>query len=536
MNDRAVFRPRVWSAVAIVLLLAGCAAGVPRGEPVSAPTPEREAAVRKASAPEESSREAARPEPDGKVRFTILQMNDVYEITPVEGGRRGGLARVAALRQQLLEENPDTITVLAGDFVSPSALGTAKVDGERLAGRQMIATLNALGLDVAVIGNHEMDLDEQALFARIAESEFTWISTNVFSAGDGERFPGVDRWLIRTVGEGGSHPIRVAFVGPTLRTNEEDWVFYTEPISALKREVEALAGKADVIVALTHLSLAQDVQVADQIPEVDLVLGGHEHENIQIWRGSGDTPILKADANARTVYVHRIAFDPETGTVDIDSRLVPITEALPDEPETAAVVADWVERGYAGFRADGFEPEAVVVTSTDALDGREANIRNRATNLTAIVAAAYRAEVPGADLGLFNSGSIRVDDVLPAGPVTQYDVIRILPFGGIVQGARVKGSLLTKTLDAGLSLRGTGGFLQYDGVRRVDEQWEVGNQPIDPDRTYLVAVSDFLVAGRERGIEFFSPESPDLTMAGDFRDQRKVLIDELVRRYGAPPP
>ena len=116
---------------------------------------------------------------DAVVEVTLLQINDVYEITPVEGGRSGGLARVATLRRRLLAENPDTFTLLAGDFVSPSALGTAKVDGETLAGKQMVSVLNALGLDVATFGNHEFDVKEAQLRERLAESKFRWTSANV---------------------------------------------------------------------------------------------------------------------------------------------------------------------------------------------------------------------------------------------------------------------------------------------------------------------------------------------------------------------
>ena len=49
--------------------------------------------------------------PDTIVTATILQMNDVYEIMPLGGSGLGGLARVAALRKQLLAENPNTFTV-----------------------------------------------------------------------------------------------------------------------------------------------------------------------------------------------------------------------------------------------------------------------------------------------------------------------------------------------------------------------------------------------------------------------------------------
>jgi 2',3'-cyclic-nucleotide 2'-phosphodiesterase (5'-nucleotidase family) len=57
------------------------------------------------------------------VQWTFLQMNDVYELIPLGGGKKGGMARVATIRKLLIQENPNTITVIAGDLVSPSALG-----------------------------------------------------------------------------------------------------------------------------------------------------------------------------------------------------------------------------------------------------------------------------------------------------------------------------------------------------------------------------------------------------------------------------
>lgn len=59
----------------------------------------------------------------GVVDITLLQMNDVYELTPVSGGREGGLARVAAIRKELLAENPNTITLLDGSNAGESAAG-----------------------------------------------------------------------------------------------------------------------------------------------------------------------------------------------------------------------------------------------------------------------------------------------------------------------------------------------------------------------------------------------------------------------------
>lgn len=76
--------------------------------------------------------------------------------------------------------NPNTITVLAGDFISPSVIGTLKNEGKRIRGKQMVEALNSLGLDWVVFGNHEFDYDDLAdLQARLDESKFTWLSGNV---------------------------------------------------------------------------------------------------------------------------------------------------------------------------------------------------------------------------------------------------------------------------------------------------------------------------------------------------------------------
>lgn len=460
------------------------------------------------------------------VEVNILQINDVYEIGPVEGGKRGGLARVATIRKRLLAENPNTFTVLAGDFVSPSALGTAKVDGKTLAGQQMVAVLNAMGLDLATFGNHEFDLKEDQLLARLQESRFAWTSANVTQASGGP-FPKVSRHEVLNI-----QGFRIGIVGVTLNSNPQPFVSYADPIDSFRKELEALRGQADVVMGLTHLDFPEDQALAEAIPEVDLILGGHEHENVRAYRGTDFTPILKADANARTVYIHRLTWDTARKSLAVDSRLVIVSDDIPEDPDVAKVVSDWENKGFAGFRQQGFEPAEQVAVTTVALDGREASVRNKATELTDLLARAFQAEAQGSELAVYNGGSIRIDDVLPAGPVTQYDVIRVLPFGGKVLTADIKGSLLAKALAQGLANRGKGGFLQTSNVSQNPSGggWMVGGQSLDPDRTYRIAINDFLVTGKEQGLDFLKP-GPDFTVVKENRDQRMAVIDELRREY-----
>ena len=462
------------------------------------------------------------------VEIDILQINDVYEIGPVEGGKSGGLARVATIRKRLLAENPNTFTVLAGDFLSPSALGTAKVDGKALAGQQMVAVLNALGLDLATFGNHEFDLKEDQLLARLSESRFRWTSANATRASGGP-FPGVTPNVVLTAGG-----VRIGVVGVVLASNPQPFVTYADPIDSFRQQVESLRGQTDVLIGLTHLDFPEDQTLAENVPEVDLILGGHEHENSRAYRGADFTPILKADANVRTVYVHHLTYDTARRSLTVDSDLVIVTDEIPEDPEVAAVVKAWEDQGFAGFRQQGFEPTEQVAVTTVALDGREASVRNRATGLTDLIARAFLAEAQGSELAVYNGGSIRIDDVIPAGAVTQYDVIRILPFGGKVQTADIKGSLLARALDQGLANKGSGGFLQTANVGGSTGSWTVGGKPLDPDRTYRIAISDFLATGKEKGLDFLKPGA-DLTIVKDNRDQRMAVIDQLRREYPGKP-
>lgn len=476
------------------------------------------------------------PDPvnDTTVEFIILQMNDVYEITPVEGGKTGGMARVATIRNRLLEETPHVYTVIAGDFFSPSALGTARVDGQRLAGKQIVSVLNAVGLDLATFGNHEFDLDEEDFLLRMEEGDYEWVSTNVTDA-SGSMFTKTEPYQFVTFVDESGNSARVAFVGVTLDSNPKEYVRYADPFESIEEAIPYVTANSDIVIALTHLALEDDMRLAAEVQEIDVVLGGHEHENVEVYRGSDFTPVFKADANARTVYIHRFTYDTATGSATIRSELMPVTEDIPDDPEVASEVQDWLDIAFAGFIEQGFIPDEVVTTTTEALDGRESTIRNRATNLGSLIAEAFLQEADNADLAIFNGGSVRIDDVLPAGDVSQYDLIRVMPFGGEVLTVGVKGSVLERALSQGVANRGTGGYLQTASVTQEGDVWMIDGAALDQDRTYRLAVNDFLVTGLETGLDFFSvEENPDMELLATGRDVRMATIDELQRRFGTP--
>ena len=460
--------------------------------------------------------------------LTVLHFNDIYEITPVEGGRSGGLARVAALRQRLADSVGPVLTTLGGDLYSPSALGTARVNGERLAGKQMVAVLNATGLDWTTLGNHEFDIGENAFRARVAESRFKYVASNVTDSA-GRPFPGILPHAIVSVASGG-RTLRVGLVGVVIPSNPQPWVRYTDPLASLRQHAAMIRDSVDILIGLTHLSVAQDQRVAEEIPSIDVILGGHEHENYLLQRGPNFTPIIKGDANVRTVAVVRI--EPATrGTRPrITSTLIPITDAMRSDSAVNVEVQRWIDAAFAGYRSQGFAPEQLVATLRAPLDGRETVVRTRSGALSDAILAGMRAEASDAEVAIFNGGSIRIDDVVPPGPLTQYDVIRILPFGGNTVRADFTGRLLRQVLTIGRQSAGSGGFLHASGAA-FDSSGVlmIGGSPVRDDTWYRIIISDFLLTGNETALPFLTRTNPEVRIVRELRDIRQSLIDQLKR-------
>ncbi|HEY7612605.1 MAG TPA: bifunctional metallophosphatase/5'-nucleotidase [Gemmatimonadales bacterium] len=386
---------------------------------------------------------AKAPEPLDPVRF--LSINDVYVADTLSDGS-GGLARVATVRSRLADQGK-VLFVLAGDVLSPSLL--SKYYG----GRQMVEALNAAKLDYATFGNHEFELPRDTLIARIAASSFKWLSANC-TLSDGARFPKVLPWdTVRVSGH------LVGLFGLTLQGDYRSYVRCSDPDSAAVAAADTLTAlKADLIVGLTHQTIESDRDLLSRDPRIDLILGGHEHEaHDSVVSGRH---VLKADANSRsaqfaTLWGGKGEWRQAVGLVTIDSR-------LPDDTATARVTEAWAD----SLRAR-LGPERAVGTADAPIDARDAVTRNRESAIGGLVADAMRAGT-GSEVALINAGAMRLDDVIPAGPISTYQLESIFLFADETRvvtfplsGARLRELLEHGVADGNL---GKGGFLQVAGI------------------------------------------------------------------------
>ncbi|MEQ6124149.1 bifunctional metallophosphatase/5'-nucleotidase [Pseudotenacibaculum sp. MALMAid0570] len=440
---------------------------------------------------------------DQKIEFTLLQVNDVYEIAPIQGGKYGGMARLETIRQELLKENSNTMLVMAGDFLNPSLLGTMKYEGDRIRGKQMVEVMNAMSFEVVAFGNHEFDLSNNDLQKRMDESKFPWIIGNAMNVkGDSlvpfyqnrnEKTERVKGSYIKEISDKDGTTIKIGFISVCIPSNPRSYVKYTDMYEEIQREYNEIKDKVDIVFGLTHVKVEQDKKIAELLPKIPLIMGGHEHTHKN--ETVGEVSIRKADANAKSAYIHKVTYDQKEKKTSITSTLKEITDEIASDATVKRVVDKWQTIMDNQISQVVENPYDVIYTTDVPLDGRDTPIRSVQTNLGEIVtksmAFSYQNKV---DCSIVNGGSIRIDDEL-IGDINSVDIFRVLPYGGEVYKVQMKGSLLSEVLDFGKNAAGTGAYLQRDGILYENNQWKVNQNKINPNKTYTVAISDFLLKG-----------------------------------------
>jgi len=295
-------------------------ASVPATKPASAP----------ASAPAETA------------EITLLHINDSHgRIDPyqVKGEPVGGYVRLASLVKDIRKTSTsDRVFLLhAGDVLSR---------GDRLTRRTLgaanVQILNHLGFDAWTPGNGEFYDGTKNLQARIREAEFPVLTANVtLKKGGG---PLGREYVIERAG-----PVKMAIFGLCLVRPSHDVsanLTVTKPGETSKALVPKLREKADVVVALTHLGYGMDRWLGENVPGIDVIIGGHTHTRL-----SGGSRV-KAPDGRETLIVQAEEYMKYCGVVNLKLRktggrwtivesaasLVPLDEKLQPDAETARLI------------------------------------------------------------------------------------------------------------------------------------------------------------------------------------------------------
>jgi 2',3'-cyclic-nucleotide 2'-phosphodiesterase (5'-nucleotidase family) len=434
---------------------------------------------------------AAVPDPG---RVTFLHVNDIYQHAPIGG--RGGLATLATLIARVREAAPGPVVfTFGGDLFSPSLASSIT------RGRHMVELFNVLAPVAAVLGNHEFDFGPEEAERNIRASRFPWLGANVLGA-DGRPFGGAVATAMHEAAGG----LRIGFVGvltpATAQLSSAAGITFTPPEAALRAGAAALRAQgAEIVVALTHLDMADDRRIAREVPGIDLVLGGHDHDPMSLME---DGPlVLKAghDAHWLAAVEMEVARQPggRATVASLGWRFVPNVGA-PAEPRLAAAVAAIdaeLDRSLA----------RVIAALTEPLDSRSSVVRTREAAIGNLVCDALRGHF-GADAALINGGGLRGNREYGAGHAfSRRDLLTEMPFGNAGVLLELTGAELLGVLEHGLSAveTGAGRFPQLSGIvatyaaaapagSRLRDV-AVAGAPLDPARRYRLATVDFLARG-----------------------------------------
>jgi 2',3'-cyclic-nucleotide 2'-phosphodiesterase (5'-nucleotidase family) len=249
-----------------------------------------------------------------------------------------------------------------------------------------------------------------------------------------------------------------------------------------------------VIIALTHMRVQDDQELLRQVPEIDLVIGGHEHDPLTATVGG--RLIAKAGSDAKWLGVTRFALD---GSRSAKHELITIDEKTPADAAMAALIKRYTDQLSK-------ELEVVIGETAVPLDARNATVRQQESNLGNFIADVMRATVQ-ADLAITNGGGIRTNALFPAGRIARKDVFAWLPFGNVIVKVAVPGAVVRQALENGVSQweQVGGRFPQVSGLRyafnptrpagsRLTEV-RVGDQPISDTTVYTIATNDFMLRG-----------------------------------------
>lgn len=437
----------------------------------------------------------------------------------------GTIARIAAEKQLLLRARSGAVLLVEGGDVLQGRY-MERQDGDRpLAMQKAWQVYEAAGYDYATIGNHEFDAGPKSLRTALRGlSTLRILSANLAPVGTSldPAEPGRPQGLFGRTAVASCGGIAVGLFGlttPSTRTISQlgDVKFASDPIVGPAREaVRALRAQgATVVVALSHLGVDDDLQLARDVTGIDAIVGGHSHTRLPTAQRVGPTWVTQTGSRFSHLGYLDLATDTQ-GQLDAATsswRLRPV-------PELQAVDENLNTR-IASLRAT-LVAEVTIGQRSRPWDLRDArgDYSRRAT--LALLRAARRID-PQVVGAMLNVGGFRSDTLYPPGPVTNLDVKAIHPFDNRVILVTLTGQQLLDTLEhsclpgseghgQGLILAGVQGRCDKDkpapqyrvvegrpveilrhGQRVVDAG--VQGRPIDMAASYTIATIDYLAKG-----------------------------------------
>ncbi len=464
-------------------------------------------------------------------RVTILTTSDLQsQITPystkvyIDGVKTkvevGGAARIAGLVKELKWRNGNASTLFltsGDDFLGPVFRAFGGIPTTFL--WDQIA-------DVWEPGNHEFDQGPEVLGKTLDYSTVPMICANLDISKEPALNGKIKPDVIKIVGNTKIGIFGLITPNVNILSNLGKNITVNPDLEAVSNaEIKKLKGEgADVIVALTHIGVDADKELASKVDGIDIIVGGHSHTLIQtpieITTPDGGKTIIVQDG-ARAAYLGELTFYVgKRGIKSYKWTLHLLDSSVPSDPFTEKLV------NY--FEAKMPPPEKVGESLVD-LSAKKEVVRGGEAALGNLFADSMN-EAVGTTIAVDNGGGIRGDKVYPKGEITTATITQMHPFGNSIVVVKLTGKQFKEVLERGAAALhakndprdpktiDTGAFLQVSGIKEIidadktPQQLDstnskivvpgervvsitINGEPLDMNKTYSVAVNDYMGHG-----------------------------------------
>lgn len=453
----------------------------------------------------------------------------------------GGLGRIASAVKSMKAEKDNVIFVDAGDQFQGTLFFSVNKS-------PMLAEINDhMPWDAMTLGNHEFDDGCLALASFLERSRVPAVAANLVP-GKGCPLLKADYapHIVKTVRGEKVGIVGLANDAGSSLSSACEHTGFTPAAETLKREVAELEAQGvKHIIAVTHIGLPADRELARAVDGVDIIVGGHTHSYIGEGEGSeGPYPIVERSPNGQPVLVvtaKRAAQYLGELNVTFDANGIPaswkgapleLKNDAPADPEVSAVI----DRYAASLEA--FRSTVLGENRADMADGidlcREVECLGGLLTADALLDAARPL---GAVMAMTNGGGIRA--ALPKGTVTRGDILTIHPFGNVFVLRELSGEQILAALEHGVAEEGAQGprLLQPAGLRyQIDGTRPAGSRivkaevldskgnavPLELKVRYIAALSDYIAGGGD-GFSMFKE--------GRVVDSAEPLVADVLDGY-----
>lgn len=435
-------------------------------------------------------------------KVIILHTNDMH-------AKIDNLAKLAYLKDSLLQTNPLVFLVSAGDNFT----GNPVVDMIQDKGYPMIDLMNDCRFDASAIGNHEFDLGQDFMNKRFSQAKFRFICCNLdvyqsklkqpfplilLSKGDSIRLPVIGILQLGKNGLPDSHPAKMEgckFVNGIDKA--KDYIPFKE--------------KYGNLIALTHLGIDDDIRLADSVPQIDVIIGGHSHTLLDKPRIEKGVMITQAGSNLQ--WVGKITLTLLQGKIiDKKDELIPMAALKSEKLYIRAKIDKY---------NDNEEFNKVLGEAVNPITGY--------SELGSLMTDAVRDAVK-ADIVFQNRGGIRIDS-LAKGAVRVKDIYKLDPFANQValckmtvdeiQGMICNAYNMNKRID--LEVSGIKYTVFTDSDRKCIKVGLVPENSQEPLKTeYLVGMNSYIASA------YSFPHQNDFQISDAITSQ--LLIDYLIKK------